>query len=66
VRFRIKKGTHVSHFHLKCPHWPNEDFYEQEKPLWWGRPCEECVRLEDSEAAGRPAKPGWERDFRVS
>ena len=38
LNFRIGKGTHVSHFHEKCPRWPMEDFYEQEKPLWWGNP----------------------------
>jgi hypothetical protein len=45
VNFRIRKGTHVSHFHRRCPLWPAEDYYEQEKPLWWGELCEECLKL---------------------
>ena len=51
MNFRIRKGTHVSHFHEKCPRWPAEDFYEQDKPLWWGNLCEECSRLADKDAA---------------
>jgi hypothetical protein len=47
--FRIRKGTHVSHFHEKCRQWPSENFYEQEKPLWWGSLCEECSQLADPE-----------------
>jgi hypothetical protein len=41
MNFRIRKGTHVSHFHEKCPRWPTLNFYEQEQPLWWGNLCEE-------------------------
>jgi hypothetical protein len=48
VNFRIRKGTH---FHEKCPRWPTENYYEQEKPLWWGNPCEECSKLADIDAA---------------
>ena len=51
MNFRIRKGTHVSHFHEKCPRWPTENFYEQEKPLWWGNLCEECSKLADIDAA---------------
>ena len=51
MNFRIRKGTHVSHFHEKCPRWPSENFYEQEKPLWWGNLCEECSKLADIDAA---------------
>ena len=47
--FRIRKGTHVSHFHEKCALWPKEHFYEQDKPLWWGNLCEECTRLADAD-----------------
>jgi hypothetical protein len=54
LNFRIGKGTHVSHFHEKCPRWPMEDFYEQEKPLWWGSLCADCSKLADIEAAGNP------------
>ena len=46
MMFRIRKGTHVSHFHEQCPMWPTENFYQQEKPLWWGELCEQCTRLE--------------------
>jgi hypothetical protein len=52
--FRIRKGTHVSHFHDKCPLWPTENFYEQERPLWWGNLCEECLRLSDREKVSGP------------
>ena len=44
MNFRIRKGTHVSHFHRGCPLWPTENFYEQERPLWWGSLCVECAR----------------------
>jgi len=47
VHFRIRWGTHVPHFHPKCPRWPSEKYYEQEKPLWWGTLCEECCGLAD-------------------
>ena len=47
MHFRIRWGTHVSHFHPKCPRWPSEKYYEQEKPLWWGTLCEECCGLAD-------------------
>jgi len=50
MNFRIRKGTHVSHFHESCPRWPTENFYEQEKPLWWGNLCEECSKLADIDA----------------
>jgi hypothetical protein len=59
VRFRIRKGTHVSHFQEKCPRWPAENYYEQEKPLWWGNLCVECLKLADLEE-----KSGSEPDFR--
>ena len=49
--FRIRKGTHVSHFHERCASWPDEGFYEQDKPLWWGNLCEECSRLADADAS---------------
>ena len=49
MNFRIRKGTHVSHFHPKCALWPDEDFYERETPLWWGRLCDQCSRLADRE-----------------
>ena len=52
MMFRIRKGTHVSHFHERCPMWPTENFYQQEKPLWWGNLCEECSKLADAEANG--------------
>ena len=45
MRFRIRKGTHVSHFDEKCPLWPGDNFYEQDKPLWWGSVCAECAQL---------------------
>ena len=47
--FRIRKGTHVSHFHRGCPLWPTENFYEQERPLWWGDLCAECAKLADTD-----------------
>ena len=50
MNFRIRKGTHVSHFHEKCPRWPQDNFYEQEKPLWWGNLCDECSNLADIDA----------------
>jgi hypothetical protein len=53
LNFRIRKGTHVSHFHERCAGWPSEDFYEQDKPLWWGNLCEECSRLADQEKRGQ-------------
>jgi hypothetical protein len=53
VNFRIRKGTHVSHFHQGCASWPAEDYYEQDKPLWWGSLCEECSRLTDMEKRGQ-------------
>jgi hypothetical protein len=31
--------------------WPRENFYEQDKPLWWGNLCEECSKLADIEMA---------------
>lgn len=55
--FRIRKGTHVSHFHAKCPLWPHENYYEQPNPLWWGNLCVECLKLADLEE-----KPGSEPD----
>ena len=45
MNFRIRRGTHVSHFHRQCRLWPAEDYYEQEKPLWWGELCDECWKL---------------------
>ena len=51
MKFRIRKGTHVSHFHEKCPLWPAESYYEQDKPLWWGNICEECSKLADIDAS---------------
>ena len=62
MNFRIRKGTHVSHFHEKCARWPGEDFYEQEKPLWWGNVCAECSSLADSEA-GRQQNSGSDPEF---
>jgi hypothetical protein len=50
LRFRILKGTHVSHFREQCPNWTKENFYEQDKPLWWGEVCKECGRLADEES----------------
>jgi hypothetical protein len=55
MQFRIRKGTHVSHFHAKCPLWPSENYYEQERPLWWGNLCEECSKLADIEASRKKA-----------
>jgi hypothetical protein len=49
VRFRIAKGSHISHFHEKCPRWPAENYYEQDQPLWWGRLCEDCSKLADGD-----------------
>jgi hypothetical protein len=63
VNFRIRKGTHVSHFHEKCPRWPTENFYEQEKPLWWGNLCEECTKLADIDATREERKSGSDPDF---
>ena len=51
--FRIRKGTHVSHFHSKCSTWPTENFYEQDKPLWWGNLCAECSKLADLDSQSR-------------
>ena len=48
--FRIRKGTHVSHFHRDCALWPTENFYEQERPLWWGHLCDQCAKLADMDA----------------
>jgi len=45
LMFRILKGSHVSHFHSDCPSWPTENFYDQDKPLWWGEVCKDCGRL---------------------
>ena len=53
--FRIAKGGHVSHFHARCPQWPRSDYYEQEKPLWWGQVCPLCSRLEEEDARVK----GW-------
>lgn len=50
--FRILKGDHVSHFHQNCPQWPKADYYEQDKPLWWGKVCARCGELVDEEARG--------------
>jgi hypothetical protein len=50
--FRILKGDHVSHFHQHCPQWPKADYYEQDKPLWWGKVCARCGELVDEEARG--------------
>jgi hypothetical protein len=55
MNFRIRKGTHVSHFHDKCAEWPAEHFYELDQPLWWGKLCDECSKLADLEAS--QAKP---------
>ena len=55
MNFRIRKGTHVSHFHRGCPLWPTENFYEQERPLWWGNLCKECARLADVAKASEPS-----------
>ena len=49
LMFRILKGSHVSHFHSDCPSWPTENFYDQDKPLWWGEVCKDCGRLADEE-----------------
>lgn len=49
LTFRILKGSHVSHFDQRCPSWPTQDFYEQDKPLWWGEVCKDCARLTDEE-----------------
>jgi hypothetical protein len=62
MNFRIRKGTHVSHFHEKCPRWPRENFYEQDKPLWWGNLCEECSKLADIEATQKERKSGSDPD----
>jgi hypothetical protein len=56
MNFRIRKGTHVSHFHAKCPFYPAHDYYEQDKPLWWGNLCEECSKLADIDAARKKTK----------
>ena len=58
MNFRIRKGTHVSHFHEKCPRWPLEHFYEQDQPLWWGNLCEECSKLADIDAANSGSGDG--------
>jgi hypothetical protein len=63
TNFRIQKGTHVSHFHEKCPHWPTEDFYEEERPLWWGNLCEECAKLEFGSLAQVKTNSGSDPDF---
>jgi hypothetical protein len=55
MNFRIRKGTHVSHFHRDCPLWPAEDYYEQERPLWWGNLCKACARLADVARASKPS-----------
>jgi hypothetical protein len=55
MNFRIRKGTYVSHFHEECPQWPDENFYELDKPLWWGKLCDECSRLAELEASASPA-----------
>ena len=47
--FRIRKGTHVSHFQTRCPLWPQENYYEQPNPLWWGTLCVECLKIADRE-----------------
>lgn len=61
MNFRIRKGTHVSHFHRGCPLWPTENFYEQERPLWWGNLCDECAKLADMDAThGMTATSGTE------
>jgi hypothetical protein len=49
VLFRIRKGTHISHFKENCPLWPRESYYEQSNPLWWGALCVECLKLADLE-----------------
>ena len=49
--FRIRKGTHISHFKESCPLWPRESYYEQSNPLWWGNLCVECLKLADTEVA---------------
>ena len=57
MNFRIRKGTHVSHFHAKLPAaGRRENFYEQDKPLWWGNLCEECSKLADIEARGEASR----------
>lgn len=63
MNFRIRKGTHVSHFHEKCPRWPQDNFYEQEKPLWWGNLCEECSKLADIDAANDEKKRARTAEF---
>ena len=50
MNFRNRTGTHLSHFHAKCALWPTENFYEQDKPLWWGNLCDQCSRLAGLEA----------------
>jgi hypothetical protein len=64
VLFRIRKGTHISHFKENCPLWPRESYYEQLNPLWWGNLCVECLKLADAEAKGfgdgALTKPGTE------
>jgi hypothetical protein len=51
--FRVLKGDHVSHFHPRCPEWPTGEYYEPDRPLWWGRICEQCGKLADDEARGK-------------
>ena len=60
--FRILKGDHVSHFQERCPQWPKADYYEQEKPLWWGKVCVQCGALADDEARGKRWPQDPERD----
>ena len=47
MNFRIRKGTHVSHFHRGCP-------------LWWGNLCDECAKLADMDATRSVKKNGTE------
>lgn len=56
--FRIRKGTHISHFKENCTLWPRESYYEQSNPLWWGNLCVECLKLAD-----REEKSGSDPDF---
>ena len=53
--YRIAKGAAISHFHERCPEWPRADYYEQDKPLWWGEVCPHCGSLADEDSKGT----GW-------
>ena len=43
------------------PRWPTRNFYEQERPLWWGNLCDQCAKLADLDATRQgTAKNGTE------